>query len=185
MYARDTCDLPGTELGCVDSVGAGMAEHLALPVAPGHPITLFIDGKNGHSGSFSLQSVVTPFNEIEPNDSRPQANSFTEPFAAGIYPSLDQDWVKVNITQSNATLTAEVADVGNGDCPNHVIDSQIEIIGTDGQTQLAFNDDNADDYCSTATKSGLAPGIYYIRVAASQMYAPTLTFIYRLKVMVQ
>lgn len=185
IHARSTCDLQPTEVGCVDAVTAGVAEHLSLPVAPGHPLTIFIDGHDGASGSYSLQSVLTPFTEIEPNDSRPQANSYVEPFSASVYPSYDADWIKVTVNGANTTLTAEVQDVGNGDCANQIIDSQIELLATDGVTQLAFNDDFGTTYCSKATKAGLAPGVYYLKVGASVQYAPSLTFIYKLKVTFQ
>ncbi|MFO0613598.1 MAG: hypothetical protein U0414_13460 [Polyangiaceae bacterium] len=186
LHARSTCDVKTTEVGCADKVTQGVAEHLSLPVAPGHPLTIFVDGKDGHTGSFSLQSVLTPFTELEPNDSRPQANSYVEPFSASIYPSYDADWIKVSINSPNTTLTAEVQDVGNGDCANQVIDSQIEILATDGTTQLAFNDDlSATNYCSKASKAALGIGVYYIKVGSSAQYAPSLTFIYKLKLTLQ
>lgn len=185
MHARTTCDVQATEVGCVDDVGPGVAEHLALPVAPGFPLTIFVDGDDGHTGSYSLQSVLTPFTEIEPNDSRPQANAYIDPFTASVYPAYDADWIKVTINTAGTDIVAEVLDVGNGDCANQVIDSQIEILSPDGVTQLAFNDDVAANYCSKATASNLAAGVYYVKVGASVQYAPSLTFIYKLKVTLQ
>lgn len=186
MHARSTCDVLETEVGCVDDVGAGVAERLSLPVAPGIPLTLFIDGADGQTGAYSLQSVLTPFSEVEPNDSRPQANAYVDPFTASVYPAFDGDWIRVTVTQPGTDLVAEVLDVGNGDCMNQIIDSQVEVLGTDGVTQLAFNDDTtAQNYCSKATAMNLAPGLYYVKVGASAQFAPSLTFIYKLKVTLQ
>lgn len=186
IYARSTCEVQATEVGCVDDKPAGQAEQLALPVAPGFPLTIFIDGKDNNTGSYSLQSVLTPFTEIEPNDSRPQANTYIDPFTASIYPAYDADWIRVTVNNPGTDIVAEVQDVGNGDCVKKVIDSQIEILGPDGVTSLAFNDDLSNSvYCSKATAMNVAPGIYYIKAGASVQYAPSLTFIYKLKVTLQ
>jgi hypothetical protein len=183
LYARTTCTDSTTEIGCADSSIGGQTETLAVPVTANTPITIFVDGYSAtEMGAFTLSTNLLVFNEVEPNNGYMTATPFKDPFYGNINPSGDMDWIAVTVPGPSTTLTAQVTDIGNGQCANLSIDSEVEIYGTDGTTSLAFNEDYGNDYCSLATATGLAAGTYYVRVASSQQYAPTGTFMYQLKI---
>ena len=186
LYVRSKCDNAATELSCEDAALGGSDEHLSLSVTAGTPVFVYVDGYSPQDfGPFTLTASLLVANEVEPNDTSAQANAWSDPFVGAIMPSGDSDFVKISIPGPSSTLTAEVLDLGNGDCANLVLDSEVEIFGTDGTTSLAFDDDGGAGFCSLATATTLAAGTYYVRVRSSQQFAPTDTFSYQLKLTVQ
>jgi hypothetical protein len=164
----------------------GMDESLVLPLSGGQALTVFVDGAAvDQKGSFTLAGVFTPSNEVEPNDAFGQANPLASPFVGTVLPMGDQDFVAVMVPGPSSTIKAETFDFNGSDCQNYLLDSEVEILGTDGATSLTLNDDKSmSDGCSLATVSGLGAGKYFVRVAASMMFSPMQTFGYELVVTV-
>ncbi|KYF55653.1 hypothetical protein BE08_40690 [Sorangium cellulosum] len=119
--------------------------------------------------------------ETEPNDTPAQANTHAAPWLAEIAPAGDVDVVAVNVPGPSSTLIATVSDNGTEACMNGRLDSYIEILGDDGATVLASDDDSGAGYCSSASATGLAGGTYHVRVRAAEI-VPDATFFYRLNV---
>lgn len=187
MYVRTACLDETTELGCVDSSGAGSDETLAVDVQAGVPITVFVDSYTDTAfGPFTLTQSLLVLNEVEPNGTFAQASPFSEPFMGNISPAFDEDWVSVTVPGPASKITVQVDDVGNGECVANAIDSEVQIYAPDGTTSLVYNDDDPPHYCSLATATNLAAGTYFVRVSESQ-YSPSpgSTFSYRLAVVVQ
>lgn len=180
LYVRTTCEDPAAESGCLDDSPGGLEELLIVPVEANVPVTVFVDPADpAQAGPFTLNTSLEPSTENEPNDTPATGTPNSPQGVVGtIYPAGDVDFVKINVNGSGATLSAEITDLGNGDCQNFKIDSKIEIYGPDGATSLAANDDNLN-FCSLAQAADLAAGQYFVRVEASQN-APIKTFAYRL-----
>jgi len=154
-------------------------------VEAGVPITVVVDGfaSPAEAGPYTLTSTYYVADEVEPNDTLESADTSEVPMAAGIYPEGDQDWVEVVLAGSASSLEAEVEGLSN-ECPLRLLDSEMEILSSDG-TRLAFNDDiGQTNYCSRAVASSLDAGTYYVRVSGSEVYAPDATFPYVLQVTV-
>lgn len=185
VYVRTSCADAASELGCLDDAAGGTAETLVVPVEAGAGLTIFVDAANpADAGAFTITAALEPATEVEPNNASAQASAYgNATFVGAISPAGDEDWVKLDVPSPNATLTATVADFGNGDCANFKLDSVLEVFGPDGKTSLAMNDDSGN-FCSVAEAKGLAAGAYYVRVAASQN-AKFPVFAYRLTLQVQ
>jgi hypothetical protein len=84
----------------------------------------------------------------------------------------------------SSTLSASVGDAGTGKCSAFQLDSFVEILGTDGMTALASDEDSGPGYCSFASISGLASGMYFVRVTPSPIVA-NATFVYSLDLTLQ
>ncbi|WP_437825232.1 pre-peptidase C-terminal domain-containing protein [Sorangium sp. So ce1153] len=121
--------------------------------------------------------------ETEPNSTPAQANAYTSPWLAEIAPAGDVDVIAVQVPGSSSTLHVNVADNGTDACANGLLDSYIEILGDDGATVLASDDDGGIGYCSYASVTDLAAGTYHVRVRAADL-VPNATFFYRLNVTV-
>ncbi|WP_437642263.1 DUF4215 domain-containing protein [Sorangium sp. So ce854] len=119
--------------------------------------------------------------ETEPNDTPAQADAHAAPWLAEISPARDVDVVAVSVPGPSSTLIATVSDNGTEACMNGRLDSYIEILGDDGATVLASDDDSGVGYCSSASATGLAGGTYHVRVRAAEI-VPDATFFYRLNV---
>lgn len=215
VYVRTDCNDDFSEIACEDVGLDGDTELLIVPVTQGDVLYVFVDGYDiGEESSYQLQiesyavtcgdgivegneecdppdgglcgpNCTFVLTEVETNDGAAQANPWVSPFFGAIYPEFDEDWVSITVPGPSSTLTAEVADVGNDDCPFLVIDSEVEIFGTNGVSSLAFNDDGPLDYCSITSASGLAAGTYFVRVRASQQFAIDQVFLYKLLLTVQ
>jgi hypothetical protein len=185
VYVRTSCQDGASELGCLDDDMGGMPEVLVVPVQAGAGLTIFVDSAQPASaGAFTITAALEPATEIEPNNTSAAATGYgAATFVGAVSPAGDEDWVKVDVSSQNATLTAKVEDFGNGDCANFKLDSVLEVFGPDGKTSLAMNDD-AGNFCSVAEAKGLAAGAYFVRVAASAN-AKFPVFAYRLTVQVQ
>ncbi len=142
------------------------------------------DDGNTTPGDGCSATCTIESSETEPNNTTAQANDYVEPFYAQISPSGDVDVVKVTVPGPSSTLTADTFDYGDGACYKQLLDSYIDIIGTDGSTVIASDDDSGSGLCAHAVASGLAAGTYYVRVKASS-FGDTPTFPYVLHVGVQ
>lgn len=116
--------------------------------------------------------------EAEPNDTPAQANAWSSPWGAQIAPAGDVDVFSFELPAA-ASLVVETRDPGDGACAASKLDTVVEILGADGATVLASDDDAGEGYCSRATLPLVEPGLYYARVTAAPD-APTPTFHYRL-----
>jgi cysteine-rich repeat protein len=74
-----------------------------------------------------------------------------------------------------------VIDIGDGACPAGSINSLLTVLGPDGVTVLATDEDAGEGFCSKAILPSLAVGTYFVRVEASPN-AVQKTFVYRLRV---
>ncbi|WP_437979060.1 DVUA0089 family protein [Sorangium sp. So ce295] len=119
--------------------------------------------------------------EAEPNGAPAQANAYADPWLAEIAPAGDVDVIAVTVPGPRSTLHANVIDNGTNACQQGQIDSYIEILGEDGTTVLASDDDSGVGNCSYASLTDLAAGTYYVRVRAASL-VPDATFFYRLNV---
>ncbi|MGK4004250.1 pre-peptidase C-terminal domain-containing protein [Sorangium sp. So ce1036] len=119
--------------------------------------------------------------ETEPNNTPAQANDHAAPWLAEIAPAGDVDVIAVSVPGPSSTLNVVVSDNGTGACMAGQLDSFIEILGSDGSTVLASDEDSGLGYCSFASVPDLAAGTYYVRVRAAQL-VPDATFFYRLNV---
>lgn len=182
LYVRGGCVDPTLEIGCLDDSPGGVDEILIVPVDAA-PVTIFVDAAEPDlAGPYRLSTSFLPATEIEPNDTPATASDYTDAFVASISPVGDADDIKVVVPGPSSTLTAAVADFGNGDCINFKLDSVLELLGPDGATSLAMNDDSGS-FCSLVEATGLAAGTYYLRVTASPTTMKPV-FAYRLDVQV-
>jgi cysteine-rich repeat protein len=123
--------------------------------------------------------------ETEPdNNSAASADPYASPWLANISPGGDIDYVAVAVPGPSSTLTAATSDYGTDACLANQLDSVIDILGPDGTTVLTSDDDSGPGYCSIATASGLAAGMYYVRIHSAPL-VPNATFFYELNVTVQ
>ncbi|WP_437738569.1 DUF4215 domain-containing protein [Sorangium sp. So ce1335] len=141
------------------------------------------DDGNTTSGDGCSAACRFELHETEPNDTPAQADAHAAPWLAEISPAGDVDVVTVNVPGSGSTLIATVSDNGTEACMNGRLDSYVEILGDDGATVLASDDDAGAGYCSSATATDLAEGTYHVRVRAADI-VPDATFFYRLNVTV-
>ncbi len=190
IYLRSGCDDAATELACADAVIGGSTEVVYFPVSNGDTMTIFVDGYQSplEAGPYTLDLAVIPLTvEQENNDALGVANAHVDgtAFSGGIAMS-DNDWIAVTVPGPASTLTAEVVAGGSNSCSGD-IDSELQLLGTDGTTELAFNDDISPfgNFCSRATAADLAAGVYFLRVASSQAFCMDCTFDYSVIISLQ
>lgn len=185
VYVRKSCMEPMTEIGCLDDQPGGKSEVLVVPVASGAEVTLFVDAaKPTDSGPFTLETMLEPSTEVEPNNATTNATAYGgATFVGTIDPGGDMDFVKIDVPAAGAKLTATIEDFGNGDCANFKLDTVVEVLGPDGTTSLALNDDTGN-FCSLAEATTTAAGTHYVRVSASD-HNKDAHFAYRLTLSVQ
>jgi cysteine-rich repeat protein len=126
------------------------------------------DGNQESNDGCSETCVLEP-TEVEPNDSVAQATLLSAPGTSfgAISPAGDADVYSVDVLLPNSMIDVQIVDLNDGACPNKLLDSYLEILGTDGTSVLADNDDYGGGYCSRTTAWSLVPGKYYVRVTAS------------------
>ncbi|WP_438021347.1 DUF4215 domain-containing protein [Sorangium sp. So ce315] len=139
------------------------------------------DDGNTTSGDGCSAACRFELDETEPNNTPAQADAHAAPWLAEISPARDVDVVAVNVPGPRSTLIATVSDNGTEACMNGRLDSYVEILGDNGATVLASDDDSGIGYCSSALATGLAAGTYHVRVRAAEI-VPDATFFYRLNV---
>jgi len=123
------------------------------------------DDGNMNAGDGCSPACKREITEVEPNDASAQANAFTSPWFGLLSTPADADVVSVKVDTSGAKLTARTNDGGLGGCAMNSLDTKLDILGPDGATVLASNDD-ALGYCSIAEAMDLSPGTYFVRVTA-------------------
>jgi hypothetical protein len=183
LYVRSTCNDSTTELACVDNFGFE-DDMLTVEVQSGAALSIFVDSSLPlYAGAFTLSSSFIRLNETEPNDTYKTANAYTSPpWFGSIGTPGDVDYVSIQVPGPSSTLIAQITDIGNGDCNNFNIESQLTVFAPDGTTQVGFNDNGG---CSSMTLTGLAAGTYYVAVASSVQDNPSGTFFYGLLLFTQ
>jgi len=144
------------------------------------------DDGDEQSGDGCSMSCLVESSEMEPNATPATATprGTGSSFYGRVSPSGDVDVIKVDVPGPASRLTADTFDYGDGACGSELLDSMIEIVGPDGATVLAKDDDSGDGLCAHAVASSLAQGTYFIRVTASPQ-GDTPTFPYRLRTTVE
>lgn len=122
--------------------------------------------------------------ETEPNGASAQADPYIEPWVAAISPSGDIDVIAVDVPGPSSLLSAQTIDHGTGACAAGSLDNILEILGTDGSTVLASDDDNGEGYCAFTAAAGLSAGKYFVRVKAGPL-DPSATFPYGISITLQ
>jgi hypothetical protein len=181
IYVRTDCEDPSSELFCVDAIGGDTSELFLMPVVGGMPVTVFVDGFEGQSGAFDLDTLFFASTEAEPNATPVQASAPASPVVGTIFPADDQDWIEVVVPPGGASITATVLDFGTDTCTLGLIESQVEIYDTDGSTSLAYDEGG----CASAAANGLVAGTYFVRVASPSPFSSAGTFGYQLQLLVQ
>jgi hypothetical protein len=187
LYVRSACADPLSQLSCTDVEVGGTDEVLHTLTTGGQALTVFVDGFTlGEEGPFTLSSQVTNIDETEPNNDYMTANAYMPAWTAFISPSGDQDFVSIAVA-ANADLVVSTDDVLAGDCANRRIDTEVQILGPDGMTEVAFNDDidpdpSTGNFCSNVTAPNLAAGTYYVRVGASAEFCSSCRMPYTLTI---
>lgn len=182
LYVRTDCADGATELGCLDDAAGGVDETLVVPVEQGRTVTVFVDAAEpAQAGPFTVFNAIEASTEVEPNETTANASATPQQGVVGaISPAGDVDVYQVTLMGQETSITAEIQDFGNGDCANFKVDSFLELLGPDGTTSVASNDD-AGNFCSRVEATGLAAGTYFVQVLASEN-AKAPTFAYRLSV---
>lgn len=98
--------------------------------------------------------------EVEPNDTPATGNPIAggDSYSANISASTDLDFFTFTTTGGSATFETSA-----GAAPA-LVDSKIYIYGTDGTTQIGYDDDSGVGYYSLVTYNFTTPGTYYIKV---------------------
>jgi cysteine-rich repeat protein len=130
------------------------------------------DGNTTSLDGCSATCRVDAFDEVEPNDATAQANGPYAPgfvFRGALTPATDVDTASIVLT-SVSDLTLETTDEGGvGSCLN--ADTVLTLLGPDGTTVIATDDDSGTNRCSLLTSKTqaalrrLPPGTYFARVA--------------------
>ncbi|AUX41719.1 uncharacterized protein SOCE26_031410 [Sorangium cellulosum] len=109
--------------------------------------------------------------EVETNDDAATSNPLpTNAFACGsIAPTGDRDYYSFTMPVAGDVVIATYDPRGNGYC-DHTIDTVIYLYGSDGATELAFDNDDFISWCSKIEPAthpgarGLPPGTYHVAV---------------------
>ena len=213
VTVRSDCSDPATELGCGDTLGAecvhvpvkkgekyfvAVAGYSALTYGP-YLMTAFTrarqcgdtvldppescDDGNAKAGDGCSDTCAVEISEIEPNDDVAGANSFAEPMLGAISPAGDVDVISFAVGKDNSSLVVTTTEMPGKGCAKKLIDSYMELVGSDGTTVLAKNDDGANGVIAKISYPGLAVGTYYLRLKASPGAPPKHTFTYRWSLM--
>lgn len=208
LTVRKTCDEPLSELACGDLLGTECVRvpakkgdefflfvsgysaltygpyHLSLKTRPAKcgdnlldPTETCDDG-NMTSGDGCSAACDLELSEVEDNATVATANAFKEPMIGRIEPTTDVDVVSFEAVKANTTVTATNTVIPGIGCKKVFIDSFLELIGTDGVTVLASNDDNGGP-AAKIIKTGLPVGKYFLRLKAAPGAPKKHTFAYR------
>jgi cysteine-rich repeat protein len=130
------------------------------------------DDMNANAADGCDACLFTNQQEQEPNDAFGQATPvFPGRIIGTSAPSVDfdHDWLSFDVPGPASTVTVEVTAGGAFSCgPAGAVDPEVELVGTDGSTQLGFNDDeDATTECAATQATGLAAGTYFVRTSGS------------------
>ncbi len=208
LTVRKACDDPASELACGDSLGSEcvrvavqkgdelfllVSGYSALTYGPYHlsvktraavcgdklldPSESCDDG-NALPGDGCSAACTLELSEVEDNGTVAMANAFKEPMIGRIEPTGDVDVMSFDVIKPNSSVTVTNTVTPGTGCRKVFIDSYLELIGTDGVTVLAQNDDNGGP-AAKIIKTGLAVGKYYLRLKKAPGAPPNHTFAYR------
>jgi len=208
LAVRKACDDPMSELACGDGLGSEcvrvavnkgdqlfllVSGYSALTYGPYHlavktratvcgdklldPTETCDDG-NAASGDGCSALCQLEVSEVEDNGTVAKANAFKEPMIGRIDPTADIDVISFEVTKAGSNLTVTNEVIPTKACKKAFIDSYLDLIGTDGSTIIASNDDNGGT-AAKILKGGLAVGKYYLRLKAAPGAPPNHTFAYR------
>jgi cysteine-rich repeat protein len=123
--------------------------------------------------------------EMESNGSVAMANAVSGSLIyATIDPSNDEDLYAISVKADETVIVQLLPAFDNG-CGEGTtmslgdVDSELELLATDGVTSIAFQESSFCNYIATGVPSA---GTYYVRVSASTTYCPGCRFGYRLLV---
>jgi cysteine-rich repeat protein len=136
------------------------------------------DDGNVLSGDGCNLLCVNEYDEVEPNNSATEANLHTTGFFGRIASPTDVDWTYRGNVLAGTTLTAQTFDVGDGSCATGSTDTRLEIVGPDGATVLAVNENGPLGYCSKVTAITVSDGPHYFVVRAGIAVQPGASFNY-------
>ncbi|MBM4357354.1 MAG: pre-peptidase C-terminal domain-containing protein [Deltaproteobacteria bacterium] len=189
FYVRSTCDDAASERTCTDMADPSSPEKGYLFASAGKSYDLFVDGfDQTQSGAYTLglATLMTSL-EVEPNNATPTAN-ITSGATSGVVGAITKNDVDVFavtvpsagiLTVQTTNGTSSVCDTGKGG-----IDTEVEILDTNGAKSLAKEDDISaglfapPNFCTLVGVELPAAGTYYVRIAASQEYCKDCTFDY-------
>jgi len=144
------------------------------------------DDGNAASGDGCSASCQLERTEAEANNAFSTANLLRAGAPSTIGASIgtaDEDWFRV-VVGAGQSLTIVTHGGGIDECGSDS-DTVVDLLGPDGSTVLATDDDDGPGVCSTidrAQAAGLAAGTYYIRV---RPYWSNRTFPYVLSIRVE
>jgi hypothetical protein len=148
-----------------DHASAGRGETASMLVTNAEPaffeIASAFDEPMVMAGSVGVSIRLTPFTpEIEPNDSHRSAQVLTagEIVLGDLESAEDQDWYSLNVEGGAVHLDLETHSVTG------FIDTRLSVVGSDGATVLAFDDDGGDGMLSHVTLTLTTAGTYYFVV---------------------
>ena len=154
------------EIGAADSGSEGLAETIELPVSAAAPAFFEVRTTGGAPlaapAAVDVDVVLTPFTvEVEPNDGPSAALAVTPPdvIVGEVAAGGDRDWYSVTVT-GPSRLTAETMPLLTGD----PTDTVLRLYGTDGVTELAFDDDGGEGTWSRIAYGLPSAGTYFIEV---------------------
>jgi cysteine-rich repeat protein len=130
------------------------------------------DGNAAGGDCCSAACQLEPDCEIEPNDSAAAASFYPEGMTikAAIDPMGDQDYFAFAVTATSDVRIETFDGAGPSSCASGV-DTLIDLLGADGATVLASDDDDGPLSCSRVDPTvdlgarRLAPGTYYVHIS--------------------
>ncbi len=160
-----------------DLIGAGQDVLLVSSSADKLNMVLWDNsGTSGYSATVRADSsAATGGDEVEPNDTKTQAQTATSlPFVltnATLSSASDEDWIVVTAAQADVGKVVHVITVP-GDPQT---DTLVEVFQSDGTTSMGGPSDDAnyhENWKSTAIPSA---GKYYVKISASPFYSSSQT----------
>lgn len=155
-----------TQLSCDDDSGGGLASRLRWTAPTSNTYYLRVKHSDSSVGgpttSYHLAiSIGDPLDSFEPDNSAAQAVTITTNGVSQSHnftPNGDQDWIKFDVDTISLPYVIQT-DGLSGDC-----DTVLHLVGTDGATELASNDDYGSGERSLITYIFPSVGTYYARV---------------------
>lgn len=144
------------------------------------------DDLNTRDGDGCDENCFVEADEDEPNGTPSNASPLAGEMTVGeIRPASDVDVYAVTLSAASSSIVANTFHLGDGACLYNLMDTVIDILDTDDNSNvvLVSDDNGGDGLCASAVASALPAGTYYIRVSAKGGAVPA-TFPYVLDVAV-
>jgi len=154
-----------------DDGGPGLASCVAGGVVPQAGDVYFVPNEYGNNGEitpYELHWVVAPefdfASETEPNDTFATATPISATFMAGLIPSgaADVDFYSFAATAGDL-IHVIVDDDPDGNASN--LDTELDLLDTDGTTVLAAGDDGSWSNNCAGTTAAPTTGTYFVRLS--------------------